>query len=673
MSGRPDVSARPVPWVERWAAVGLVLVAVATVAAWAWSGRFEWTVWADRDLVRSTGPWASLPTAGAELSFGEGARIPGGALHQVWWALLRLGLDATGVWRVQLGVAVVSALTLGAVLARRLGPLPGALAVVVALAHPLLLGQQLRLWNPAWSVGPATLVVALVVVGPGRRRWAHALALGVLVALGAQAHLSMALVGAVVLVGLLWRGAPWGPVLAGVALPYVPFLVAELRGAGQLAALLSPGQVGTVVPTVAAGGLHEAAVGVASMVGLGGFAVGLSGAGDAARGVALLAFALVVAVGAARSSVGRGAVGVVGVVVLAYAAAPGLDVANVEYERFLVPLVPWVAVVVAVGAERWLSLGGLRAPASVACVLTAGWLLVAQRGDLHTRLDGPLDAVRLARTTSVLTELLGPPSGWLGRVAWLQQVDDGRSVEVVDLVQFGWLSRGVVSPASGPCAVVVDGDPTGDVAGAAARGWLVPLVGEVAILAVRQVDARRSIVQLTSASGRCPSTVSPRYLLTPDEARVAELPQSPGLVVPDADGTAWQVVAPRYAGAPAATAWRGLVRVVRTGDDVVAELHANPLRGRAWNAGPWVSERVVRPRLVARAADGQVTELPWAPGRVGVFGVLTPLSVTGPLPAGAALSLEYEVDDPLSGELPPGVRGTTISVPLDPGAPRPPG
>jgi hypothetical protein len=115
--GAPDA------WALAWVLLAAGL-AVGTSLHELLGRHWEFVIWSDRGLVRSLVPWSSLPTSGAELSFGPGARIPGGAeamlIKAAWSTMLEPGF----VWQVQAGLDLVATSAMGAATWRWWGP-PG--------------------------------------------------------------------------------------------------------------------------------------------------------------------------------------------------------------------------------------------------------------------------------------------------------------------------------------------------------------------------------------------------------------------------------------------------------------------------------------------------------------------------------------------------------------------
>ena len=68
--------------------------------------------WADRDLVRSAVPFWELPTCAAELSYGLGARVPGGFFHTLLWGVLLAVTVANLRPAVPVGVPLISPVVL---------------------------------------------------------------------------------------------------------------------------------------------------------------------------------------------------------------------------------------------------------------------------------------------------------------------------------------------------------------------------------------------------------------------------------------------------------------------------------------------------------------------------------------------------------------------------------
>lgn len=209
------------------------------LAGWVLTQRLSWAhfsylMWADRDLLRGTHFFSEWPSTGAELSYGSGARIPGGFLYLLMGAAQALHDDPRSVMRLAL-LLDTFAVTIVAWLAWRLrGPMAAGFAACLYLGTPVLQEQLGQLWNPAFTTLFVALSLGLAQVAVVRRQ---PLVMGVVAwvaALGAQAHLTVGLWGALLLLTCLaWsprqagRGMAWA--IAGTTLAYLPHLIDELR------------------------------------------------------------------------------------------------------------------------------------------------------------------------------------------------------------------------------------------------------------------------------------------------------------------------------------------------------------------------------------------------------------------------------------------------------------
>lgn len=647
---------------RRWTVEAWVLIALVTVpSVLRLDGRqLAPSVWMDRDLTRALAPWGSLDTAGAELSFGTGARVPGVATQVLFKLLQTVDPDALAVYRGVLCLDLVAWGVLGLAAWRWLGPLAAAVALAVVAGSGVVVDDLLRLWNPALVPLWATLatVSALGATTTRDARWVVPMAVGL--AVGAQLHLSVALLaiglttGVAVArpVGARW----WGVAAAVVGVLYAPYLLSELAsGWANTRAMADQPMAQALAGAPQPVGSPWADV-VAFVERLGGTQPvpgWLAGRGSTVRALASLApvwawlGALAVVVAPWRAE-GRRFVALVAPMVLAlvvYAADPALSLDGRWDTRYLHAFLPAWGLLVGWGIERtvaripeagrgWATLG------VVALAAIPAWL---NAGSVREYVGSPGVWDERARDLAALQE----HTGWtlpevVRRTVWVDRRDDLREWHAEDGVEHLLVPTGAsfAGSAAPPCAVLVTssegeaGYPTEDELQAMLRQHLTGL----AILERVDLPHRRAV--LYRHDGPCTTSMANRYLDTPDEVALSEGWQDLS------DGVAVAVPAPRDGVQRAVvrlddpTASRDGVFDLLVGVDlwvaegrVHATLHSAQLRGHAYNQGLLKDALVAAPRLEL-VGEGETTVLSWAPGLVGVVGALTPLTASAGEPSG---------------------------------------
>jgi hypothetical protein len=600
------MGATPAPWASglgrsgrdpdpggRATAVTALVIAAAVALAVARGGdEFGYSLFTDRDLTRALRWREALPVTGAELSGGGELRIPGAALPALFWVGSWLGDGAFGPFRLALGLAALSVVVLHLGVARWWGPWSGAVAAVTWALSPLLGATMLDLWNPTFLPLPvvaATVGCAAAARGEawGWPMWAAG------VAVGAQLHLSVALLGAAQATALVGQGArptrrDVGRAAAVVVGLYSPLLVHELVAGAPVAraawaALTAAGEPPS--PT----DLGERLGRLARILG--------DGVGEAAAWPAV--WALIAA--AAWRSAGRDrAVGsAAALVLLAYAAGVFYRVEG----RYLVVVGPSIAWMVG-AATSW------RWPVAALLAAQLPWAARFAPGDDHA-------SYRAVRAT---LSGLQVHTGWpLERVvavtSWRHlDGDQPAPTRAWPAVDHLLAPPGLSFPGSGegPCALLTPSPQSPlDVPElerqTLARVHLEWVEGPV------DLGAGWSLVLYQPTVGRCPTTMSQRYVDTPEEAwlRAGEA-SAPGRWRVDLDGPAYRV---------GVTLSRG-----------VATLHSAQLRGYADNGGWYGWRALLRPRLVM-TRGAETAEVVLAEDVVGQAWEATPVSA--PLPAGA--------------------------------------
>lgn len=681
-------------------AVAAVLIAVTVWVALhrLVAGDFAYVIWSDRDLVRSAVPFLDLPTSGAELSYGSGARIPGGAYHLLLWLAGKLSADPAGVWRVQAGLDALAAAVLGLGVGRRFGLLAGAVAAAGMLGADASAATQERLWNPAWLplfAAVATVAWLRVVVD----RDARALVVwGVAIALGAQMHVT-ALLLVPAMLPMVWAArvpgaGRWLAAAAiGAALTWAPYLVSELShgwpntrlllrgdqladGSGWVSGDARPLQTAwETLRTLAGGG----AVGrAAERLGVGATAVGL-----VAPALVVGVLAALVVRGPRRGARARVLAGLTLAIALEtalFARSRYFAMGSSDTTRYLLALSPVAATLLGVAgataartARTW---GGL---AEAAVVLLLGASMTVRLLDVEQRTVRP--SLTQDHWKGVTTWIDGTTraTGWtLDQVAGKVVVADAtgprqwtpaKATPIDALLR----ARGLAFPGSlpPPCGLVLptppaDGAPLDDAAVAATLGD-----GVVAptLDAVHPVGHNLTLVVYHPAAGRCPTTMSNRYLLTPEEAlsRAGWASTPPGTarrLADERDTRRWLLNVDLAAGRGAPLPMPALLEIRPAGADQEVVLHANLLRGYAWNGDFFANGDADHPRLIATYADGTRVVTDLAVGRVGSGGELTPLRVAASVPDSARLVFAIDVQPQRAWD-PQAARTTPVTVELD--------
>jgi hypothetical protein len=598
---------------NRWERVGAAVVLAVAASALGRrlvEGAFLWLMWADRDLVRST-QWP-LPVVGAELSYGAGARVPGGAVHALMGLPLALGAGPTGVYRFMVALDLAAAAWLAWAVWRAAGPGAAAVAVAVVALSPIAADNLATLWNPGFLPLAATAVWLGVVAAlrGGRPGWLVGAALAL--SIGAQLHLSMALLGLGLAAAVAWtpgaaRVSGWA-MLALVA-PYGPYLVAEARsGWPNTALLLAQRQVADAVSTER--------LALDNAVPLLGF-LGGAGGGVSHAAAAIVAVAAAVGLwGLRRERAVAGALVAVGVVLAYHLVDANIQLGLEGTGRYLQVMLPGLAGLVAVGVAA-----AARERPWLWGVVGAGFLVLgAAWHEAHTRrARHPLEFGRLAAAVEGLAAERGSAAEVLGRTVLLTRSRDGWRWSADDALE--WFLDGEPFPGSlpGPCVALVVGD--------ADPAEAVATLGATAVRALEQRDGLTVVTY--DRDGLCPTSLADRYLLSPQEAQLAEayeaLPADVGVEL-GPNATAVALDALRRAEGPAAV--RVALLLERDGRRLV--LHSNQLRGLAHNAGFYQAARAERLELVLRGDREHRVRLGGGP--VGLGGVATPLRAE--LPAG---------------------------------------
>lgn len=624
---------------EALGTVAVALVGLVVLIARGTGRAFEYPLWSDRDLVRASEAWSRWIVTGAEMTYGTGARLPGGFEYTVLSLPLALTDDLLTVWRFQLGLEVLGATLLGLAVARRAGSLAGALAGVLWFASPGLVDVGSRVWNPGVVAAPLGLACAawLVAVSERSPRWM--LLWGVGIGLGLQGHATVGLVGGAQAVAFLLAGAGVRGLLLGLAgglLTLVPYAAAE----------------------VANGFENTRAMFDQAYVTRPGSSLGVHGVGPRLRvlvetiasgpGVALVAVLVVLGFGSKRLPAGAVAATVVGFTAWVVVDQQA-DLFTIAGRRYTVPIVPAVATLAAFGVARLVPRRPLLAVALAVAAAVAQAVPAVEHALTVSTTGWSWDSKRV-----LLDDLRAATGLSLPELAGRTAIAGGSAERPAIHGETGvdWLlaREGAAFPGSSPppCLLVV-GNPV-----AAPHGGVDGLdPATVAFLLGRGRGAADTVtvlgrerrdgyvlVRYTLGAQRCPTVLVDRYLPSDDELAAWR-------AVRDLQGSTAVDLAAGGAGIRAAVRvevplpWEGvppdvvaaLVEVRGDAGAVTARLASNQLRGRAYNDGFYRTQYLDSPALRLEGDTGTV-EVPIAVGLVGNQHQLPPLATTVPVPAG---------------------------------------
>ena len=684
----------------RLAALCLIGVAAWLAARRALVGDFVWSVWGDRDLARSAVSWASLPTTGAELSYGVGAGTPGGAFGYLLWAVQSVWPGPHAAWAVQVTLDGAAAALVGASVARRLGLWGGAIAFATWLSLAPNAMNQTQLWNPAWlSIFLAVASVAwarVVVVGDTRAMavWAGALALG------AQMHVTAGVLALAMLPGLwvarptrLGRGALWAAL--AVLAAYAPYLIQELRlGFPNTRMLLVSEQIEDLTTPLVSGTrpaqtLWSAIVTLAGRPAVDALphtlpraAVLTVGAlGPLLGGLALLWSARREVDPVRRRLLAAVALGVlVALGSLARSRAYEFESSNTSrYLMFTLPLVCWLAALAGDALLRAVAHSATLRAAAIAAVLASVGLRLAAFEELNRQVPyRPLSWSNVSRWTTHLAAqgLLEEAPSNTTVFSVSQKITREKAVPIESLRAVPDHEILPVAPTEACRFVAIADWPDPQLAdritAASLTEALAPDGPRVVDLHVDVAEPGLAIGVWIPDVGPCPANLTQRYLLTPDEQVTLDRGRSVAVdtavrLPDDGDDARWLLAFDPSHGTMHPTPMvHALLRVARDGEDIQVALSSNQLRGIAWNGGFFVNARVRNVRLAVHDPLAGAHELRLAPGVAGRFGVSAPFFARGAASSVATFSLRVDLqpdmledDQPRTGAIVP------LEIPLN--------
>jgi hypothetical protein len=619
-----------------WAGLGLA-AAVGLLRLQAWT--CVNIQWSDRDLWRADRFFVDWPTTGAELSYGAGARVPGGGWYALLAALRATGADAAEVYRQLLLLDLLGAAVLAAAVWRGFGPVAAAVTALLYVSPAEVRAAMNAVWNP--TLLPATLALAHALLAHALRTgsWRAWAGWSLTLSFAAQLHMTGLAWFGWSLVGLawiaprdLWRAAP--ALLAGVGLAWAPHLLDEaLHGWPNTTAMWvqTPVREAWSAPAVA-----EAWTEVVAALAV--FRPTVPALADLPISLLVAWLVALGAIAACRRDGDRFARALV-LPAVALSLTPAASVALAFEDRYVLAALPAWAVLAGYGA-RQLDRGAVAglaiaavSPAVALAAMSSGWWHGVDPGDqvgswTERKLADVLGALRSPERPTL--------ADVVGRAAFLEDSPDGprllqgRSVEVL-LTAAGQAFPGSLPP---PCLLLVDGDPPDAATLAAAVG-----LGEVHVLDVTPIPwGTNSRVQAITwrplTSDLCPSSLSTRYIDTPIEQRLRAawpLADSPATLAgePPLLAAQWQASPRRHLPA----LWVVGADLTPGPGRLTGQVHVPQLRGQSFNDGWYTASMADHLRLQLTRGD-EVIDVALASVAVGVTGVVSPFRVDAAVPSG---------------------------------------
>ncbi len=208
--------------------------------------------WTDRDIVRSANLLHEFQYMAAELSYGAASRVPGGALHYLWFIPTIFSSDPNVSYKFCILLCLLAAIPFYLAMREYFGASAAIVSTAVLLASPVTFSTMMRLWNPSFQVPFLFLAFAYLirVVAGGEAKAFKWMIASLVVAM--QMHVSTwLLMGALIPVFLILRPRiPMREVGLSVAISILlllPYLIGEtLNGWDNLRTMLASQGKGAV-------------------------------------------------------------------------------------------------------------------------------------------------------------------------------------------------------------------------------------------------------------------------------------------------------------------------------------------------------------------------------------------------------------------------------------------
>lgn len=143
--------------------LGIVaLAAVALLVLFAKNSSF-FNFWTDRDMVRSANLLNEYQYMAAELSYGAASRVPGAALHYLWFLPTAISADPTLSYKFCVLLCLLAGIPFYLAMRRYFGASAAIVSTAVLFASPTTFSTMMRLWNPSFQVPFLILAFAFLI------------------------------------------------------------------------------------------------------------------------------------------------------------------------------------------------------------------------------------------------------------------------------------------------------------------------------------------------------------------------------------------------------------------------------------------------------------------------------------------------------------------------------
>jgi Dolichyl-phosphate-mannose-protein mannosyltransferase len=119
--------------------------------------------WTDRDMVRSANLLNEFQYMAAELSYGAASRVPGGALHYLWWIPTAFSSDPNWSYKFCILLCMLACIPFYQAMRNSFGASAAIVSTAVLLASPVTFSTMMRLWNPSFQVPFLILAFAFMI------------------------------------------------------------------------------------------------------------------------------------------------------------------------------------------------------------------------------------------------------------------------------------------------------------------------------------------------------------------------------------------------------------------------------------------------------------------------------------------------------------------------------
>lgn len=654
--------------------------------------------WTDRDIVRSANLLNEFQYMAAELSYGAASRVPGGALHYLWWIPTVFSSDPNWSYKFCIMLCFLACIPFYMAMRQSFGAGAAIVSTAVLLASPVTFSTMMRLWNPSFQVPFLFLAAAFMIrhLAAGEARAFKWMIASLVMAM--QMHVSTwLLMGALIPVYLIlrpkigWREA--GLALGISLLLMAPYIIGEMMtGWDNIRTMLASQGRGAVRSVGIDRGFmfnfdnardiwawFAMAFSMTDNLPQPPFTTLLSWVHNLGHVLGAIFLLLGIAwwldwgkpIGRALGvnfggGAGRAALAAVAPIFLAFAYltySPQMELVVYGNSRYIMFAVTGLAILAGLGAYMVMSMVGAtligQAIGSAVIAVAAGLPLWSLAQSMHGLTFG---AAEPGRQFMGAFEIVQKDRNWsledtIARTSILRhhEPDDRWRFENIFAIGYELFRYGKTQPFSrgGECvAYLTSGtDVYGDkgmTSEALARSFAQPGIN-VRIISQRAVGKDRLVIYERPGKP-CFTTISNRYVFTPEEnmmfKRYEQIPI----------GQAEQVSPPPKGADRAYIASLGpgkqgvyvMVKVTAKGGKVRAELHSNQLRGDTYNGGFLDIGMINAPRLTFTGVGGPPTVLSFDDGLVGGKGTATPIQTEINLPLGRyQLAFEAEVYPPV--------------------------